>query len=699
MKTGAAKKLRGFLIVGAVLLNMQAIANNYYFSSTDGDDSRTSSQAQDSSTPWRSIDKLNSIFSSLEAGDVILFKRGDVFYGGISVKKSGSSRASIKFAAYGSGVKPIITGFTDVTSWTSIGDNLWVSSNPVSNLFTLNIITVNGLFVPIGKWPNSGYNTINSSSGGTSLTSNSLTNNWVGGTVVIRKNHWILDKSTIIHQSGNTIDFTNPTNYNSQNGWGFFIQNTKEACDIQNEWWYSASKKIGIYSSSSPTGVRIAAVDNLVDISSYSFIKFNSIMFQGSNSATVTISSGNNIEFENCDFLFQGMNGFTVESAAHHITLNNCTANYTNNDFISGGGSSNWKLTNNIITNTAQVAGMGNSADGNYIAIYNIGANSLIQYNVIKKTGYSGIDFRGPGISVLNNLVDTFCNVKDDGAGIYTFTGSTPTTYSQRIVSNNIVLNGGGASEGTNTAHADAYGIYMDDNSCNVTVEGNTVANCGSAGLFLHGVHDISVTNNTLYNNMRTIPATYGQIYIQSSPGHKATRNLVITENKFVSKENDQLVATFTADQNDLNQFGTFNDNYYCRPINDNGTIVLNSSGNQTTNLAGWKSSFKQDVSSKKSPKTISNTAGLRFEYNATSSDKTINLGATYMDVTGKTYTGSMTLAPYSSVVLIYISGTPVSITNKEGQYLVGAVLLQMGLSLLITGQKSQRHTSLQHVP
>ena len=198
---------------------------------------------------------------------------------------------------------------------------------------------------------------------------------------------------------------------------------------------------------------------------------------------------------------------------------------------------------------------------------------------------------------------------------------------------------------------------------------------------------------------MRTIPATYGQIYIQSSPGHKATRNLVITENKFVSKENDQLVATFTADQNDLNQFGTFNDNYYCRPINDNGTIVLNSSGNQTTNLAGWKSSFKQDVSSKKSPKTISNTAGLRFEYNATSSDKTINLGATYMDVTGKTYTGSMTLAPYSSVVLIYISGTPVSITNKEGQYLVGAVLLQMGLSLLITGQKSQRHTSLQHVP
>jgi len=583
------------LLLKILIGSINAGATTYYFSSTDGDDSRTSSQAQDSSTPWRSIDKLNSVFTSLRAGDFILFKRGDVFYGSISIKKSGSSKASISFDAYGKGVKPVITGFTDVTAWTSIGDNLWVSANAVSNLFTLNMVTVNGQFVPIGKWPNSGYNTINASSGGTSLTSNSLTDNWVGGTVVIRKNHWILDKSTIIHQSGNTIDFTSPTNYSSQNGWGFFIQNIKEACDIQNEWWYSASKKIGIYSSSTPAGVSVATVDNLVDISSYSFINFNNITFQGSNSATVIISSGNNIDFENCDFLFQGMNGFTVESAAHHITVNNCTSNYTNNDFISGGGSSNWKLTNNIITNTGQVPGMGNSADGNYIAIYNVGASSLIQYNVIKKTGYSGIDFRGPGISVLNNLVDTFCNVKDDGGGIYTFTGSTPVIYSQRLVSNNIVLNGGGASEGTNTAHADAYGIYMDGLSSNVTVNGNTVANCGSSGIFLHEASDISVTNNTLYNNMRTIPATYGQIYIQGSSAHNPTRNLTITGNKFVSRENDQLVATFTADQNDLNLFGTFNDNYYCRPINDNSTIVLNSPGNQITNLEGWKSSFKQD--------------------------------------------------------------------------------------------------------
>jgi len=526
------------LLTELALLPKQATATNYYFSSTDGDDSRTSAQAQSPSTPWKTIDKLNSFFSSLQPGDVVLFKRGDVFYGSISVKKSGSSGSPISFDAYGSGAKPIITGFTDVTSWSNIGSNLWMSSNSVSSLATLNIVAIRGSFAPIGRWPANGYNSLTQSGVGTSITHTSLTSNWNGGTVVIRKNHWIIDKSTITSQSGTTINFSNPTSYTASSGWGFFIQNHQSACDVQNEWWYDvSSKKIGIYSSGTPTGVQVSSVDNLVNISSYSFINFNNITFQGSNSTAVTISSGNNIKFEGCDFLFQGMNGFTVQSAAHHITLNNCTANYTNNDFIFGGGSANWTFTNNIITNTAQVPGMGNSADGNYIALYNIGANSLIQYNVIRKTGYSGIDFRGSGISVLNNLVDTFCNVKDDGAGIYTFTGASTTTYAMRTVDQNIVLNGGGADAGANTNNSDAFGIYMDDNSSNVTITNNTVANCGGAGLFLHAAHDIVAQNNTIYNCVTT--GNYGQL-LHIYPGAVTTapvKNITLTGNKIISKK------------------------------------------------------------------------------------------------------------------------------------------------------------------
>src|SRR5215475_10608106 len=95
--------LLSLLVAKLALLSGIAGATTYYFSTSDGDDSRTSAQAQNSSTPWKSIDKLNSFFSSLQAGDQVLFKRGDVFYGSINISKSGSSGSPIVFGAYGSG--------------------------------------------------------------------------------------------------------------------------------------------------------------------------------------------------------------------------------------------------------------------------------------------------------------------------------------------------------------------------------------------------------------------------------------------------------------------------------------------------------------------------------------------------------------------------------------------------------------------
>src|SRR5215467_8623792 len=113
--------LVGIQLLTAIFVTVNAGATNYYFSSSSGDDSRTSSEAQNSATPWQTIGKLNSIFSTLQPGDIIYFKRGDVFYGSIIPNKSGSSGLPITFDAYGTGSKPIITGFTSIGSWTSIG--------------------------------------------------------------------------------------------------------------------------------------------------------------------------------------------------------------------------------------------------------------------------------------------------------------------------------------------------------------------------------------------------------------------------------------------------------------------------------------------------------------------------------------------------------------------------------------------------
>jgi hypothetical protein len=73
--------------------------------------------------------------------------------------------------------------------------------------------------------------------------------------------------------------------------------------------------------------------------------------------------------------------------------------------------------------------------------------------------------------------------------------------------------------------------------------------------------------------------------------------------------------------------------------------------------VAQWQSFSGMDKNSKASPKTITSLSSLRFEYNATSSSKTVSLGQAYIDVKGVSYPSSITLAPYTSAVLIVASG------------------------------------------
>jgi hypothetical protein len=165
----------------------------------------------------------------------------------------------------------------------------------------------------------------------------------------------------------------------------------------------------------------------------------------------------------------------------------------------------------------------------------------------------------------------------------------------------------------------------------------------------------MSVTNNTLYNNVQT--GGYGQMLIrQESFG--LVRNLTLTGNKVVSRASTQLVAYYWTNVNDFNLWGSLDNNYYCRPLNETNTFqLIKTSGNQNTTLSGWQSVAQKEWSSKKSPKTITNINSLRFEYNLTTSNKIVSLGAAYVDVKGVSYPTSITLAPFTSAVLISLTG------------------------------------------
>ncbi len=637
-----------------IFLSGKIKAANYYFSAKSGDDSRSSLQAQNPSTPWKTINKLNG-FLDLKPGDSVLFNRDETFYGSLTINASGTEGKAIVYGAYGTGANPVITGFTTVSSWTNLGGNIWESSNAVSTLTTCNVVVINEMNMPMGRYPNTGYLTLQNFSGNTSITTSSLTGSpdWTGAEVVIKKNRWIINRNPITSQSGGTLTYSGGGAYNSRNNWGFFIQNDIRTLDTANEWYYNSStNKIDVYSTSSPTNVQASSVDTLITMFRENYITFDNLSFTGANFDAFFIESCTHVTIINCNinFSYNGIHGgnYGGSSSANFI-LKNSTINHTNNNGIDLPSEfTSAMVSNNLVKNTGVIPGMGGSGDGKYQGISSSGTNSIIENNEVDSTGYNGIAFQGNSITISKNFINYFCLVKDDGGGIY-----TQSTGNGKIISYNIILNGIGSNAGTNNCcgFSSAMGIYCDDNSSGVQVLNNSVANISFAGIYLHDAHDIILEENTVYNCSKT------GLLVKNDVNKTFIRNITIEKNIFFAREASQLAFNVASLHNDVTSFGTIDFNYYVRPLG-NGLVFdadpTNAGGSHNLySFKDWQTYSGYDAHSHKAPITIKNVSDLRFEYNATSFSKTVSLSGEYIDVTGKSYQGTIEIAPFSSAVLI----------------------------------------------
>src|SRR6476620_3342319 len=217
--------MKSLLLLAFIILSFTANATTYYFSESGNDANNGTS----TSTPWKTISKFNSVFASKSPGDNFLFNRGDEFYGNLIISRSGSSGLPMTIGAYGSGANPVITGFTTVSAWTNLGGNIWESTNAVSTLPYTNMVTINGVNTPMGRYPNSSYLIWDSRSGNTSITSSALSSsgtNWVGAELAFFTTTYRLARHPITAQSGGTLTYSTAafTDF-FQNPSSFFVQN------------------------------------------------------------------------------------------------------------------------------------------------------------------------------------------------------------------------------------------------------------------------------------------------------------------------------------------------------------------------------------------------------------------------------------------------------------------------------------------
>ncbi|MEX2566547.1 MAG: right-handed parallel beta-helix repeat-containing protein, partial [Cyclobacteriaceae bacterium] len=450
------------LCCSLLLFSLNIHAANYYFSDKTGNDSRSSSQAQNPDTPWKSISKLNAFFTDLNPGDKVFFKRGEVFSGEIILNNSGSSDRPIIIGAYGTGSKPVITSIVHLTNWKSIGNGIFESSHPDLDFNELNVVLLNNEKQEMGRYPNSdapnkGYLNYEFSSGNQSITSKELnaSPNWSGAEVVVRKNFWVIDRHRITNHSGNTVNYApNPeSSYHPTANYGFFIQNHVKTLDKLGEWYYnSSSKKFNMYFGNSSPGspsVEVSTSDHIVTNSkSTSNIVFENLHFRGANKNVLFLEGGSNIKVLACDIEYGGDNGLFMNGIVDFEIANSTVIGSGNNGILLG-TSKNAIVRNNLVKDTYLLPGLTRGGDNRGVSISTTSDNNLIENNQVINSGYIGIRFGGNQTIVRNNLINYFCLTKNDGGGIYAY-GSKSTTHSGRKVSNNIILNGIGVKEGSN---------------------------------------------------------------------------------------------------------------------------------------------------------------------------------------------------------------------------------------------------------
>ncbi len=644
---------------------LNASAKNYYVAANGSDANNGISL----STPWKTISKVNSSFSIIAAGDSILFRRGDVFYGALVIAKSGASGRPIVISAYGTGAKPVFSGFTTLSSWSNAGNGIYQAYLPAAKS-TLNLVTINNQPQALGRYPNvteanGGYLTYESFSGSTSITDNELTGstNWTGAEVVIRKRLWILDRCKVTAQSGGTLTFTNTngSTYDGMAGYGYFFQNDPRTLDQFGEWYYKSSNSyLQIYfGTANPSSYTIKAgtIDTLVVLSSKSYININNIAFEGANGNAISAISGGNINIQNCDFTNAGISAVNTQQTSN-LLVENCTTNnmLSNAIYLIGSQASGVTVRGCNVKNTATLKGMGLSNGSSYKGIFvTVAGNVLIEYNNVDTTGYVGIEFQGNNVNVRYNVVNYFAFVKDDGGGIYTYASGTDAapgpTYTNRVVNNNIIMNGIGAPEGRSTPTRYVTGIYMDGRTMNVNVLNNTVFNNAYRGIHCNNPNNVVIRGNTSFNDQNSMSVarwSWGSI-----------SNFSVKNNIFYPKTNAQRCFYYVNSglndpvantvQNALMQVGSVDSNTYSsvNPAGFNPEIYATSGGAlvpaSQMSLEAWRSFASHDQQSKKAKMPI------EYKLNGLVGSNKFSNGLFNTGVTGITLYGTNILSSWDN--------------------------------------------------
>lgn len=678
--------MKYILIILLLLSSLVAKSTNFYV----GAGGNNSNNGTSIATRWLNILKVNS--STFSSGDSILLAGGEFFAGGLIVPSNG-----IIISSYGVG-QAILSGFTTLTGWVSVGTNLWETTPTPTLKPTCNVVTFNSVPYATGRYPNTTYLPYTSANT-TTLTSPSLTapyNSMSGAQAVIRKNRYLAEKVSITSQSGTVITYTtnkqidnnSPQAQNGTANYGFFLQRFAASLDIQNEWYFNpTTNKMRIYSTPNPSTFTIKAsyIDTVIYTGTHTNVTIANISIEGAGLYGIYMFNGSNITIKNCNFNNNTRPIYSKNGLNINISDNTMYNNFEGGIVITNVGKQ-INILNNIVANTGQLIGMGlfwASADLNGITAFTDATTISNYVNVIGNTvtvvGHMGVDVRGSNLYVRRNIISNYANQVDDAGGFYTWVARetvNTTNYVNRNLDSNFVFNGIGAPAGTSNLDLRVKGLYIDDQSLNWIIRHNTIYNIPDNCVSMNNPKNVIFQDNTLYNNKTNhslVQKVNGAV-----TGNLISRNIEYQklnsgqENWF--HQNDNLARTgFTPDSFGIKASGramaTIDTNWISNTLTNGyrAWYTAHDSSGMTFppawSLGKWRNpapnGYNHDKVSVLPPIPITNT-NTTLHTNPSNNLLTISFpGLRKRDPKGNIYDHSATVGRWSSLILIDDGNAP----------------------------------------
>jgi parallel beta-helix repeat protein len=210
----------------------------------------------------------------------------------------------------------------------------------------------------------------------------------------------------------------------------------------------------------------------------------------------------------------------------------------------------------------------------------------------------------------------------------------------------------------------DSPGIYVDEQGNHRIIEYNTVINSHMAGIFFHWAPDNLVQSNTLYGN------GVAQVYLSGkNEPRKILVDDVMVDNIMFATEAQQKTLYIGMNYDDVH-FGRSDNNYFYNPHADRhiyvSRYVADEDGairvvREDMTLDGWRGLSGYDGNSREfaylnqfSDIAIDHQKSSRIIYNPSLEVISVDLQSdTYCDVEGNKISGTVTLQPFESKILI----------------------------------------------